>query len=249
MHPDLPPPSSMVSSGKPISIGNKYSTKRTKETIKTIQEKCENVFPVGMPTGPWPNYDVASEALNHWSRNESKSPFYFVRNTTTKATENCGLRQIFTCCFKGKVIKEKSNKCDCPFQLHLEDIQGGIIVSHMGKKCLKTFKTIGSWHGNSHSTDTLGKAHLVSRFREVPDLFDDEINILMSVNTPCNVVTHYLSRKCRDINIQVIINYYDVYNKYFRGRNGVDSNEDVMKLLNFRLSKIAKNCKFCQNHL
>ena len=41
-----------------------------------------------------------------------------------------------------------------------------------------------------------------------------------------------IKRKCRENNMQVMFNYSDVYNKYFRGRNGVDSNEVVMKLLN-----------------
>jgi hypothetical protein len=53
---------------------------------------------------------------------------------------------------------------------------------------------MSSWHSNSHSTDTLGKAHLLSIFREVPDMFHDEINILLFVNTPCNMVTHYSSK-------------------------------------------------------
>jgi hypothetical protein len=204
-----------------------------------------NIFPMGMPKGPWNSFEEAQHSLNIWSTALVTVPFKIIRVTQRNESGKKGPTQSFRCNFYGKPSSARSKKCNCKFQIHLEKKSKGIVVSKMGAECLRIFNLTNCWHGNLHEGFKVREQIDNSSNFNIPQNILDEIHVLLKTNMAPKDMYWFAIRQCRNIQLPVNFTYDDFYNKYCRDYKPMMQREsdDVLSLLDLLRQWVTKDQK------
>jgi hypothetical protein len=195
-------------------------------SFSTTKSTQPPILPIGMPVGPWENFEEAQNSLNKWSVFLDKTPFQFMRSTKRPAAGKRGVTQTFVCNFHGKPSSKNTKKRDCPFKLQLEECQDGVMILNMGKQCVETFLSTNCWHGFKHQTTKIQKR----KFCDIPEEIWDKADVLLDYGVSCNGLNYYLGSKCREVGVDVNFTYQDLHRKFYKDVDR-DESSDVNNLL------------------
>ena len=236
------------------------ATKFNLRSVKQINEERCKIYPnhrfqVGMPIGPWPDLQTAIERLGEWA--EKVVGFKIKRGGGKHASKRRGITKQLLCDRSGTLSRKlstydtdgaerrntKTKKCNCPWELWIEESDVGWIPMKMSEKCFST----NDFHGGTHTlmnstTEMLSNASC----RNIPEHLIETANILFDARIYPSKIYTRLFEICREEKIEVTFIQKDVAN-LFKGKS-VDHALDCTNLIQHLRSRESKDpsieCKF-----